>query len=113
MAWQMPPTWMLVVFLVAWVALALHAGLGVRRYGRRWWVWFLVSLFLTVLPAAIVTYVDHYRLLRRANDRMARARRGGLCPSCGVRLTPRDVRRVDGQNICPNCREPLGDERQV
>ena len=111
MALQMPPTWMLVAFLAAWVGIALHAGLNVRRYGRRWWVWFLVSLFFTVLPATIVAYLDYFRQLRRANARAAGARRGGPCPNCGTRLTPRDVRRVDGRDVCPNCRNPLPDDR--
>jgi len=113
MAFRMPSTWVVVVFCVAWAAMALRAALNVRRTGRRWWVWLLVSLPLAGLPATIVAFADEYRRHRRSAGRVAGARRGGPCPNCGARLTPRDVRRVDGQNVCPNCRAVLGDGREA
>ena len=49
MAAQCPLPWYyLAVFGLLWVGLALHTSLSMRRHGRRWWVWFLVSVFLTV-----------------------------------------------------------------
>lgn len=66
MAAAIPSSWALFVILaMVWVTVALHAALAMRRYGRRWWVWFGVSVFLTVIPAAICSYVDYSRQLRQ------------------------------------------------
>jgi len=66
------------MLIVLWLGIALHTGLTMRRYGRRWWVWFILSAFLTVIPAVVVSYLEHFRALRRYHDQIAaRARRHG------------------------------------
>jgi hypothetical protein len=100
-------TYWLVVLAAAWVAAALHASLSMRRYGRRWWVWFLISLFFTVIPAAVVSYVDYFRQRRRRADGAAPAR----CPHCGADLDETEARRVGGSRICGRCGMTLSDER--
>jgi len=95
-----------------WVALALHTALGMRRNGRRWWVWFIVSVLLTVIPAAVVSYMDYFAQLRRQRDRAA----GGesrRCPHCAAELTDRDVRRVGGKLICARCGMVIEDAQQA
>jgi len=71
--------WPIIAMLVVlWLGVALHTALTMRRYGRRWWVWFIVSTFLTVVPAVVVSYVEHFRALRQYHDQVAaRARRHG------------------------------------
>ena len=66
MSAAIPWSWPLVVSLaVVWVVVALHAALAMRRFRRRWWVWFALSVFLTVIPAVVCSYVEYFRELRR------------------------------------------------
>jgi len=114
--------WQLVVILaVVWTGAALHTALIMRRHGRRWWVWFAVSLFLTTIPAAVCSYVDYFRELRRqrqagggAPDREPPRR----CRHCGAVLpdeqdapgAPSREPRPAGQATCPNCGMAIADE---
>ncbi len=107
MAIDVPHTWLWAFIGVAWVGAALHTAVAMRRYGRRAWVWFVISLFCTFVPAAIVSYVDYFRLVRKANADRGRARRARQCPHCGAQLTARDLRRAGDSYVCPNCRRPV------
>ncbi len=100
-----PAFWILAA--VFWCGAALNRGLAMRRYRRRWWVWFLVSVFCTVIPAVILSYREEARLVRGAHDQRARARTDGPCPHCGARLTRRDIRRIEGRQTCPRCKAAL------
>ncbi len=81
-----------------WTMAALHTGLSMRRSGRRWWVWLLISLVLTVIPAVVMSYVDYFRQRRGERE-------GGIseCRHCGELMVPRNLRRVAGQTICAAC----------
>ena len=96
-----------------WVALALHTALAMRRNGRRWWVWFIVSVLLTVIPAAVVSYVDYFAQLRRRRERAAEGGENRRCPHCAAELTERDVRRVGGKLICARCGMVIEDAQQA
>jgi len=103
---QMTPRAMMVtgILLAGWVLMALHTSLAMRRYGRRWWVWFLISVFCSVIPAAIVSYIEYFRRLRQA-DREGLARRGRVqCPHCGAILDGSDLPGAEaGAGHCPRC----------
>lgn len=93
-----------------WVGIALHAGLSMRRYGRRWWVWFVVSVFFTLIPAAIVSCVEYSRELRRHREDQAAGARYLQCPHCRAVLSRRDLRHAGGNALCPNCNMVIADE---
>ena len=95
------------ILVACWVGVALHRGLAMRRYGLRWWVWFVISVFCTVIPAVIVSYREEARLVRESHDESARARREGECPHCGATLTRRDIRRMEGIQRCARCKGVL------
>jgi hypothetical protein len=93
-----------------WVGIALHASLSLRRYGRRWWVWFILSVFFTLLPAAVVSCVEYSRALRRQRQEDA-ARAGYLrCPHCRAVLNRQDLPRAGGNALCPHCNMVIADE---
>ena len=106
-AWEIPTSdWWLAVLALVWVGVAAHTGWWMRRYNRRWWVWFLISLCATPVPAAIVSCWEYFRQLRRRRQGPPPAR----CPHCGSELTGGDVRRVGGHSICPDCNMVLDDQ---
>jgi len=108
-SWEKAPT--LALLAVLWVALALHAAIGLRRYGRRWWVWFIISVFLTVIPATIVSYIEYFR--RRQRELSAAGVKHVRCRHCGAVLAERDLVRAGGNAVCPNCQMVIGDEHLV
>ena len=90
MPYQSPIFW--VILAVLWIGAALHMGATMRSIGRRWWVWFLLSLFVSVLPATIVYYVDWFGNFRRQQ----------LLAQAGRRRTP-------GRQAQPDAAAPLPD----
>jgi len=91
-----------------WAGIALHTGLSMRRYGRRWWVWFIISLLFSAIPAVIVSHVEYYRQLGRTG-------RGSdesplRCPHCRGELTRADMLSAGGSDVCPNCKMIIEDQ---
>ena len=84
-----------------WVLAALITAVGMRSGGRRFWVWFAVSLFCSVIPGTIVAHVDCLRALRR--QRTAAAGDGRRCRHCGRLLPETGLERAGAQAICPTC----------
>ena len=112
MAVRIPAVWFWGIVAAAWIGAAVHTGLAMRRYGRRWWAWVLISLCFSVLPAAIVSYVDYFRQLRR-HRQAGGARRVTRCPHCGAVLACEQVRRVGGHDVCPRCGMVMGEETRA
>ena len=141
MSAAIPWSWPLVVSLaVVWVVVALHAALAMRRFRRRWWVWFVLSVFLTVIPAVVCSYVEYFRELRRrrrafeAGSRRPRRDAPGRdsvqpgaarrCRHCGALLTgaaddaaspasqaaPDKPPEPAGRATCPHCGMAVEDE---
>lgn len=104
---MMPLPWFIAVFAAAWTAAALHCGLSMRRRGRRWWVWFIISMLCTVIPATIVSYVDYFRELRRSRQGGSEVER---CRHCGELLSGTNLRHVAGQTICAACGMVVGED---
>ena len=122
------PRWLfLTLIALLWVAVALRTGISMRAGGRRWWVWFLVSLVCTAIPAAVVAWADYLRqrrlyrrAMRRGSDEPAEvpaaqdlpddvpARR---CEHCQLLLEGIELPRVAGRDICPRCSLPLSPDQ--
>lgn len=97
-----PAAWIVLAFL--WVAAGFNAGWSLRRSGRRWWLWFIISVLFSVIPAAVVAYVDYFRQLARYRAQKRLVAMGApRCPHCGRPMSPRDLRRAGGQAVCPHC----------
>jgi len=116
--------WMLIAALVALhVMTCLRTAATMRRIGRRPLPWFLVSLFLTSIPAAAYMAWRRLKALRPpagaapkgaegsdsagSGEDAARIRR---CPHCGEiipvrqdRLRGRIEARPPGMQACPKC----------
>ncbi len=105
---QMTASWRWGLVGAVWVAAAAHTGWSMRRYQRRWWVWFLICLCASPIPAAIVSYVDYFRQLRRS--RAGGGAAGTRCPHCRGRLSAEDARRVGGKRVCPHCNMVLEED---
>lgn len=97
------------ILALLWVLLALQTALAMRRLNRRWWVWLLVSLLASAIPAAIVAVADQVRRLQaqRRGQRQSAAR----CPHCGASLGAGRRHRVAGRMECPSCKMLLDDSR--
>lgn len=99
-----------VILLVLWVGMALHTSLAMRRYGRRWWVWFLISVFCSVIPAAVVSHLDYLRQLRRARQEQAADRGATQCPHCRMVLRRSEmIGAEEGPPHCPRCNGIIDD----
>ncbi|HET6427862.1 MAG TPA: hypothetical protein VFJ30_05605 [Phycisphaerae bacterium] len=100
------------ILLAGWVAMALHTALAMRRRGRRWWLWLLISVAFSVIPAAIVSYVDYFRQLRRADRTGAAGDRWLQCPHCGAVLRRSDLPGAEaGAGHCPRCNGIIDESR--
>lgn len=101
----------IVILACIYLALALHTAISMGRYGRRWWLWFILSVLFTPLPAAVVSCVDYVRkLLERQRslyqveppeDQLPDAVR--RCPHCRTVLAGAKPRAVAGKSVCPKC----------
>ncbi len=116
-----PWSWPLIALLAAaYVLVALHAGLSMRRYGRRWWLWFVLSVLLTVIPAVVCSYVEYFRQVRRQREALHPPAGGvGRCRHCGAVLTGEPGRSAaatvptggaPGQPKCPRCGMPAEED---
>ncbi|MBI5723064.1 MAG: hypothetical protein HZA50_03820 [Planctomycetes bacterium] len=61
--WNSP--WIIIPLAAIYVWTCFRIGLTASQYGRRLWVWFLISLCFTAIPAAIFLWIDYFRLRRR------------------------------------------------
>jgi len=81
------------------------------RTGRNFWLWLVISVFLTSIPATIVLMYDQ---MRRLSPR--RVARGGAapirCTHCGGVIEPAEADEPDGVALCPHCHLPI-DEATV
>ena len=101
----MPLPWLIGILAAGWVFAALHTAASMRRYGRRFWVWLVICLLCSIIPAAVVSYIDHFRQMRREHREIAAPPR--RCPHCGALITG-PGREVGGERICDDCGMVVG-----
>ncbi len=100
------------ILLLLWVAMALHTALAMRRHGRRWWVWFPICAFCSIVPAVIVSCADHFRQHRPPNRQAAAGEGPRQCPHCHTMLNPPGEAGPEAAPPrCPNCNGPIDDTR--
>ncbi len=121
---------LLLALVAALVVSAVRISMMAPRYNRRRWVWFVISLFFTAIPATIVFWHDYYRsisgreTLPSLNRRLRKNRSSqphaptDRCPHCGEILTPDAVLQSDNApeidrtviKKCPHCNMNLDKE---
>lgn len=96
-----PAQWAIVGAI--YLALAAHTAWSMRRAGRRFWLWLIMSVLATPVPATIVSFYDYFRYLaKRQSPGKTRPGGPGRCPHCGG-LLEGNTRSVAGRKICNNC----------
>ncbi len=107
--------WVLIAALAGVYLIAcLRVSRWARATGRRPVLWFLIALFCTALPAAVIQHIDAVRASgRRTTPKAGRADAASrenssapaLCPHCGVRaeVGGPSANEPDRPPVCPNC----------
>ena len=115
--------WALVLAMVAsYLVLCTRTALAMRRSGRSFWLWLVISIFTTSILATMVLFRDQRRGYCPANlaeqtdqdenepDRSADAGTGTgagdetiTCDKCGRKMRPGELRRISGKPKCPHC----------
>lgn len=106
---QLPWQAVVVIVAISWLLMAAHTAWSMSRHGRRFWVWFIVSVLFSVVPATVVAFYDYFRSLRRrGNDQSAEPT--VRCRHCGAVFPEDQLRRKAGQPVCPRCGMKIDDE---
>jgi predicted RNA-binding Zn-ribbon protein involved in translation (DUF1610 family) len=101
--------WILAALI--WVGAAVHSAASMRRTGRSFWLWLVIGVFLSVVPAAAVSTMDYVKARRAHHERAAAG--PARCPHCGEMLTARNVRHVGGNRICAGCGLTIDGEDRI
>ncbi len=103
----------------AWAALLVVCYLGIcartafrmAKAGRNFWLWLVISVFLTSIPGTFVLMREQIRSTpqRRRPRRASRPPEGGQvrCGRCGKPMRAADVDRSGGVAVCPHCGLPV------
>jgi len=108
--------WALILAMVAFhLVLCIRTAWSMRRSGRSFWLWLLISFFTTSILATMVLFRDQRRGYCPANladqdeeepDRSASAADDNAtitCDKCGRKIRPGQLRRISGKPKCPHC----------
>lgn len=108
--------WALILAMAAfYLVLCTRTALAMRRSGRSFWLWLVISFFTTSVLATMVLFRDQRRgycpasLVDRDEekpDRPGSARDGDemiTCGKCGRKMRPDELRRISGKPKCPHC----------
>lgn len=60
--------WIIIPLAAVYIWTCFRIGMTASQYGRRLWVWFMISLFFTAIPAAIFLWFDYFRLKRQQQE---------------------------------------------
>jgi DNA-directed RNA polymerase subunit RPC12/RpoP len=108
--------WVLILAMVAfYLVLCIRTAWAMRRSGRSFWLWLVISFFTTSVLATMVLFRDQRRgycpasLVDRDEeepDCSGSARAGDetiTCGKCGHKMRPGELRRISGKPKCPHC----------
>lgn len=109
------PLWqkLVALWLLLNVVVAIRAALRARRYGRRPWLWFIITMIFSAIPEAFLALRHKFGwLIRgeppppRAEDRPATVR----CPHCGDLFSTAELPEEMPEAVCPRCRLVISEE---
>jgi len=108
--------WGWVVLLIAcYVAICARTAFRMAKSGRSFWLWLVLSVFLTSIPGTFVLMRDQIRSLppRRRGPRGGEGAeaRQVRCSRCGGLFRPEDVDRSGGAAVCPHCGLPADETK--
>lgn len=102
--------------VVCYLAICARTAFRMARSGRSFWLWLVISVFLTSIPGTFVLMRDQVRgAPRRRRPRPASGPPEGgqvRCTRCGKPMRPADVDRSGGVAVCPHCGLPV-DETEL
>jgi hypothetical protein len=109
--------WVWVALLIAcYLAICARTAFRMAKSGRSFWLWLVLSVFLTSIPGTFILMRDQIRNLpprRRGPRGGERAEAGQVrCSRCGRLFGPEDVDRSGGAAVCPHCGLPV-DETEL
>jgi DNA-directed RNA polymerase subunit RPC12/RpoP len=107
--------WAFILAMVAfYLVFCVRTALSMRRSGRSFWLWLVITIFTTSILATIVLFRDQRRGYnpasladrdeRQGPDRSAAAGDETItCDKCGRTMRPAELRRISGKPKCPHC----------
>ena len=113
---------LLLVALLVYVLMTYRVARQMRRIGRNGYVWFVVSFFLTAVPASFMLVWHNFgwlvkkgghppdSRLRRGTSEEERADAPVRCPRCARRVSPAEIGREGGVRTCPRCGAPWDED---
>jgi len=94
------------LLIVCYLAVCLRTALRMARTGRSLWLWLLITVFLTSIPATVVLMREQFRAVGRGRRGPAdepRHERPFRCRHCRKLVRPADVDHSSGVAACPHC----------
>ena len=106
--------WALILAMVAsYLVLCIRTAWTMRRSGRSFLLWLVISFFTTSILATMVLFRDQRRgycpasLVDRDEEEPDRSGGDGdetiTCGKCGRKMRPDELRRISGKPKCPHC----------
>ena len=106
--------WALILAMVTfYLVLCTRTAWSMRRSGRSFLLWLVISIFTTSIPATMVLFLDQRRGYCPASltdqDEKEPDRSAGTgdemvtCDKCGRKMRPAELRRISGKPKCPHC----------
>ncbi|MFA6133108.1 MAG: hypothetical protein WC869_03710 [Phycisphaerae bacterium] len=116
------PQWFYIALLAAaYLATCLSAAMQMGRIGRSRARWFLITVFCTAIPAAVVLLRHHLAQAGkeqgpeaapqpRAGSDAPAAPAGRACPHCGLLPLPGESAPPGPVKTCPRCKMIIREE---
>ena len=119
--------WVLILAMVAfYLVLCIRTAWAMRRSGRSFWLWLVISFFTTSILATMVLFRDQRRgccpasLADRDEEKPDRSGGAGAgdgdetitCDKCGRKMRPAELRGISGKPKCPHCGRKIDMKRR-
>ena len=108
--------WAMLIAMVAfYLVLCTRTAWAMRRSGRSFWTWLVITIFTTSIPATMIMMRDQRRGYCPGDlqDEDEPAPAGGsdgddgdetvTCEKCGHTMRRGELRRISGKPKCPHC----------